>query len=526
MKKENLFTILFVLFCAMILVLTIHGLKGNPTSQELNSLYWEKTGPFESSNERGRFALTYSIVEDGSLQLSLPLAGFSTPDLAITQKGQYVSLFAPGTAFLIIPGYILGKYFGLSQLGAFAVITLFAFLNLILIRTIAIRLGAHPMAANLGALSFIFASPAFTYGVTLSQHHITTFIVLFGVYLLFRRKEWYSAPIFWFLFGLSFVVDNPNIFFVFPIAIYFMEKIVSVSKVGTEYISIRIRSLGFLAMIGMVVPIAFFLWFNSASQGNYFQISGSLQRVTSINNEGLPYDPISDQISDVRPSQGTPSKKNVFAFFDTRNLINGFYIHFLSPDRGIVNYAPVVLLGVFGYYFLYARSGASFGNLLLAIAGFNILLYSMWGDPYGGWAFGSRYLIPTCAVLCIGVAMSLTHFRKNIVFIVIFLFLFMSSSAINTLGALTTNAVPPKIEILALEKTSGKEEKYTYERNLEYLDEFGSKSFIFQTYLRGSITARQYLEIIFALIAIGTGILVLRLYSEGSNVEIADKIKT
>lgn len=513
LTKERLVTLFFLLFCIIILGFSIRGLAGNPSSEELNSLYWEKTGPFESSNERGRFALTYSIVEDKSLKLSLPLARFSTPDLAVSRTGEYVSLFAPGTAVIIIPGYVAGKYFGLSQLGSFVIIAIFAFLNLILVRVIAIRLGAHPIAADLGALSFIVATPAFTYGVTLSQHHISTFIVLAGIYLLLRRKEWFSAPIFWFLFGVSFVVDNPNIFFVFPIAVYFMEKIVEIGKMGSKYISIKLKPLSLIALTAIIFPVTFFLLYNQAAHGGYFQISGSLERVTSVNSEISSNDPAPTPSFEVQPSE-VKSKKNIFAFFDTRNLINGFYIHILSPDRGIVNYAPIIFLGIFGYYFLYARGNASFGNLLLIIAGFNILLYSMWGDPYGGWAFGSRYLIPAYAILSIGIALGLTFLRKKVIFLFIFLLLFIYSSAVNTLGALTTNTVPPRIEIEALEKTSGRTEKYNYERNIEYLGEFGSKSFIFQTYLKDHLAAGRYLEIIIVFINFGAVSLLLLLYFE------------
>ena len=42
-------------------------------------------------------------------------------------------------------------------------------------------------------------------------------------------------------------------------------------------------------------------------------------------------------------------------FFKTRNLLNGFYIHLLSPDRGIIYYAPVILLGLLGFLFLLAK---------------------------------------------------------------------------------------------------------------------------------------------------------------------------
>src|SRR3990167_9827779 len=107
-------TTLLILFCTVILALGIRGLSGNPTAEELNSFQWKDSGPLELSPERGRFALLYSIVEDNSLQFSLPIARFATPDLGLSPDGKYVSLFAPAVSFIAIPGYVIGKYFGAS----------------------------------------------------------------------------------------------------------------------------------------------------------------------------------------------------------------------------------------------------------------------------------------------------------------------------------------------------------------------------------------------------------------------------
>lgn len=501
--------VFFVFFCFAILSLTLRGLPGNPTPAQLNTARWESTGPFESSNERGRFALTYSFIENKTMYFSSDLASFATPDLAITKAGQYVSLFAPATAFLAMPGFAIGKYFNASQLGVFAVIALFAFFNIILVRAIAIRIGANSIAASIGALSFIFATPAFTYGVTLSQHHITTFIVLAGIYALMKWNNYWSLALIWFLTFFSLTVDNPNIFLMLPIALYALGKIVIFIKGENEY-KIKIKLLGFLSVLIIALPIGFFLWFNAVSNGSPFQISGTLKRITAVDEKSQTIQArIEEQLASERklPPQ---EKKSVFSFLNTRNLANGFYVHFISPDRGIINYAPVILAGVLGLYFLY-RKNPSYANLLSAIIGLDILIYSMWGDPYGGWAFGSRYIIPVYALLGAGVGIILTEWKKNIIFLAAFFIIFNYSAAVNTLGALTTNANPPQIEILALEKASGKAEKYTYERNQEYLEEKGSKSFVFQEYFKNKISAQSYYDFIYGLIAAIAAILLLAL---------------
>lgn len=522
--KNKITASFFLLFCAMILALTLRGLPGNPASEELDSSRWISTGPFESSGERGRFALTYSFIENKTMYFSEDIARFAAPDLAITKAGQYVSLFAPATAFLTMPGYLIGKYFGVSQLGVFAVIALFAFLNVILIRAIAIGLGANSIAASIGALAFIFGTPAFTYGVTLSQHHISAFIVLLGIYALLNWNNYWSLALIWFLTFFSVTVDNPNIFLMIPIALYALGKIIIFQNKENGF-KIKLKLLGFLSFIIMILPMGFFLWFNAVSNGSPFQISGTLERITAVDEKSETVQARVEEGLALNNAIELKKKKNAVSFFKTRNLTNGFYIHFLSPDRGMIKYAPVILFGIIGLYFFYKKNSA-YANLLAAIIGFNVLLYSMWGDPYGGWAFGSRYLIPTYALLAIPLGIVLTKWRKNIIFLVVFFLVFNYSAAVNTLGALTTNTNPPQIEILELERITGKAQSYDYGRNKEYLAENGSKSFVFQKYLKSKMPAQDYYNLIYGLIiAVVAALLFFLKFDNFRFAEIYNKLK-
>ncbi len=488
----------------------VKGIPGNPSSEELNSSkWWGENGPFETSNDHARFALLYSAVEDKSFQFSLPLAKFSTPDLAITSDGKYVSLFAPGVSFLAVPGYLLGKYFGYSQLGAFLTIVFFALLNIILLRAIAIKLGANPIAANIGAFVFIFATPAFTYATTIYQHHISTFIILFSFYLLFYRNNWRSLAAIWFMFAFSAAVDNPNLFLMLPIALFSLGRIILIQK-GKEGISINLKLVGILAISAAIIPTILFLYFNKMSNGSPFQFAGTLERVVSVEENQASSD--FEKISAAAREESKAQNKIPFDFFQPRNLMNGFYIHFFSPDRGTIRYAPVVLFGILGLMFLY-RKNYSAANIIIATIGFNILLYSMWGDPQGGWAFGSRYLIPSYALLSLGIALALTKLKKSHIFLAIFMAVFFYSAYINTLGAVTTNANPPRVEILELEKKTGIEEKYTEERNWDYLHEHGSKSYAYQTFLKNKISAEKYFYIILIIIILAFLSMMRELYS-------------
>ena len=518
MKKHSYFTIIFFIFCVIILALSLRGIPGNPNAEIINNPEWKDEGPIELSPDRGRFALTYSLVEDESFQLSLPLARFTTPDVGYV-NGKYVSLFNPGVSFLIIPGYITGKYFGVGQLGAFAIIAIFALLNIALIRAIAIKLGTPSLAASLGALAFAFATPAFAYSVSLYQHHISTFLLLLAIYAVIRWNNLWSVSLVWFLSALALVVDNPNVFFMLPIAIFALGKIIFINQEQDKF-KINFKMFSPFTFVAIIFPAVFFMWFNYESYGSAFQLPGTIKSVQEIDEQGNPT--ISKLLQNVgntskkeltnsqKEIQSVPIKKKKTAtgFFKTRNLLNGFYTHIISPDRGIARFTPVILFGIFGIFHLYKRN-SKVASLLVAVIGANLLLYSMWGDPWGGWAFGSRYLIPTYALLGIGISLALTKFRKNYFFITFFILAMGYSVWVNSLGAITTNRNPPQVEILALEKLSGREEKYTYMRNWEVLKNGKSKSFVFQTKAKDYVNAIQYHQIIYISIIFPMLIMIL-----------------
>jgi hypothetical protein len=499
--------ILLFLFCAAVLTLSLRGIVGNPTDTTINNTTWKENGPLELSPERGRYALLYSLVENHSFALSSALARFATPDVAYTGNG-YASLFAPSVSIIAIPGYMIGKHFGIAQVGSFAIIAFFALMNVFLLRGIATRLGAHRLAATIAGIAFIFASPAFTYAGTLYQHHISTFLILASVYLLVRYNTVLSLIIVWSLAAFSISVDYPNFFMMLPIGIFALGKTFLFERKENK-MTIRIPVLKFLALFSVILPLAFFLWSNNMSYGSPFKLAGSFDRAIVVKSDGKPI--LEEEIKKAHKplvEKNSDTQSPIVGFFWTRNMINGFYTLFLSLDRGMIMYTPVMLLGIIGIIIALCRK-QSYVALLLAIMGFNIILYSMWGDPYGGWAFGSRYLIPTYAILGIFLAIALTHFKKYNLFLLLFFAVFSYSVGVNTLGAVTSSRNPPQVEALGLEQKSGKEEKYTYERNLEVLNKNQSKSFIYQTYFQSHLSAWEYYLDLSVFIIMVTALLIV-----------------
>lgn len=516
-----------ILFCSAVLIFSLRGIYGTPNSHELNTLTWKDNGPLELSPERGRYALLYSVIEDKSFQFSESIGHFARPDVAMT-NGRYVSLFAPGVSYVIIPGYILGKIINLGQVGSFAVIALFGLINMFLIRAITIKLGANSWAASLAGLTYLFATPAYSYAVNLYQHQLSTFLILISIFSLLYMKPFWALIIVFLAFGSAIPIDNPNLVLLAPIGIVGLTKIINIDQTK-NFLRLRFYILRFLTGFFVFIPIALFLWSNYVSYGNPYQLAGTLPTAplnapTDTSNE-LTISKIQNELAAAKlqeeqfeeSTKEVKKEKSAVGFFKTRNLLNGFYTHFISQDRGILFFTPIMFLGFIGIWLAYKKK-VQYLSMFVGIIGLTILLYSMWGDPYGGWAFGSRYLIPAYAILSIFIGLLLTYWKKYWIFLFIFTSLFIYSVAVNTLGAITTSANPPKIEAVALSEKYGVVQKYSYDRNYQYLVDNKSKSFVYGQFLKDYLSAWQFYLLISTLISlVGVSLLISLRFSKEEN---------
>jgi hypothetical protein len=447
--KKIIAATLFVLYLVTILSLSIRGVVGNPDEQSLYTNYYRDGGPFELSPERGRFALTYALAEYASPEITAPLARFAAPDVGFAED-KFVSIFAPAVSFIVLPGYMIGKLLGSSQVGTFAVVSLFGLVNFSFIVLIAKKLNAGTFASLVGGMVFLFATPAFAYATTLYQHHITVALLLSSVYALIHLKGFWSLSWVAFAAALSISVDNPNVFLFIPLLLKALGSVVSFKQLKNQ-IKINVSLLKSVAFIFALIPIALFMYFNDQVYGSPFRLAGSIPSVSQLTDDGEPvfFTIAEGVVEELSADVISRERQDVVGFFNTRNSLNGLYILLLSPDRGVLVFTPVILMGLFGILLLY-KNNNQYLSLLLSIVLVNLFLYSMWGDPWGGWAFGSRYLIPAYAIMSIFVALALTDYSKNKLFLVGFSIIMVYSIAVNTLGAITTNTNPPKIEAIPL----------------------------------------------------------------------------
>ncbi len=142
--------------------------------------------------------------------------------------------------------------------------------------------------------------------------------------------------------------------------------------------------------------------------------------------------------------------------------------------------------------------------VIISVVLVNILLYSMFGDPWGGWSFGPRYLIPSIALLCTGIGYALARFLRNPLVIILFITALIYSSAVNVLGSTTTNLVPPKVEALNLAVTI----PYTYMYNVQLVQAEKAGVLLYNLFLRHIINVETYIYFYATTITV----LILSLY--------------
>lgn len=517
MSMKNLAIILFiVLFAGSLYTLTLKGVRGNPAPETIKATLEEAPKPFELSPERGRFAHVMALADNHEYALSQDLGEFVYPDVG-WYKGKFYSYFAPGISYMAVPFYLLGKHYNLSQVFTFGFVSLMSIFALVFIYLISRNiLRMSTWASLLAVVIFAFGSTAWSYAGTLYQHHLTVLFSLSAFYAVWKYKQspkfgWVWGVWVWLAYALALTIDYPNALLLLPVVIYFL--CVSIQTNGdNQRLHIRLRPAFIITAMCFVLVTGLHLYHNYHEFGSWKRLSGSLVGYTSIKNKGWENLPVSEIEKNIASQQTT--KDNVAGFFSEEKLPNSFGTLMFSKDRGLLFYGPIFLLGIFGILLLLRKLNLETGTLV-ALIGVNVFLYSSWGDPWGGWAFGTRYLIPSMSILAMFAAYWISRRRWGIVRKLLALLLFAYSSAVALLGALTTNAIPPRVEADYLHTG------YNYLLNLKYLNDNRSGSFIYNTYIHQFMSLREYfLWIYIAVLGIVIVLLfIVPLFSRNNVIE-------
>lgn len=479
--------VLIALTSIVIYACTIRGVSGNPPLSSFKNNLDQPTKPFELSPERGRYLLTMSLAENGSFALSKPLADAAFPDVGYID-GRFYIYFAPGISVLALPFYQIGKVFHASQVASFASITFFAILNGVLLFYIArkiLRLGAS--YSLFGAFLFAFGTTSWSYAITLYQHHVTLFFLLSGFIAAWKfrmesKLSWAYSAYVWASYGAALFLDYPNAVLLAPVMVYHFLSAWQVKQL-TTVTRVQLRLSYIITAVFCIALFALHGYYNTVNFGGPLRLSGGLIGYKTIREQGLQ-----SKQRGAEKIKELQSEKEVKNFFKEELTPKGVSILLASRDRGLLFYSPVLIIGILGLLMSLSVLTAE-TTLLIGIVAVNLFLYSSWGDPWGGWAYGPRYLIPTMAVLSLFTGTYLSGLRgrlRRIGIKIVTLMLFGYSSAVSLLGALTTNAVPPKIEADYLKM------HYNFLHNLIFYSHGQSGSYFYNVVLSKQVSLQQY----------------------------------
>lgn len=482
-----------VLFLAMVFLIYLFILRGLPGNLHPNGIGAEKidvtSPPFESSLERGRYAQIISLANKFSFNID-EYSDFVKPDTA-WYNGHYYPAFPPGVALLAVPAYLLGRVFGLSQIFSYLTITFFSIATGFVILQIAKKINLSNRAAIFSLFSYGFASVALAYSITLSAHPVSAFLISLSFFLCMLidkgRSNFFILSAIWFIYGLNFFIDYPNLFILLPILIF------SIIRTFTFYsdaksILLKIPFNIFYSSIPLILLLGLFMVFNLYHFNKPIAFTNTFN-LRVIEREGI-------SIAAENLSNDIFSKKPYSARFNPQSLYRGINVLLISHDRGLFIYSPIFLLSIAGLLILWRKKQAiGFIILLTFIA--NILVYGSFDDPWGGWGFGPRYLIPTLPLIAILVGVSFDNlFKKGFLIKMIISLLWLYSSAIALIGALTTNAVPPSVEAVSLNMPDN------FILNWNYLLSGKTSSFIYNSFLKNTVTPLSYFIFIFVAISV------------------------
>lgn len=453
-------------------------------------------GPFELTNSTSRYVLTQAMVDNHSFALTDSQARYASPDL-VKFKDTYLSIFTPGISLLGIPLYWLGKSWGVPQLLTYLLNPVVLLLDIGLVALVSRKLGSSPKLAIMSGLIFAFATNALVYANTYTQHVVTVALICASLLLAVSKLRWWQRVLLGVAYGAAVLVDIPNAFMLLPPVFVAMFKDVELTTIK-DRVKLQLPLTGVWLLIGVLPFLVLFGYYNYQLTGSYFTLGQFIGRYDYPDTN--PTVKTAETKAAELLQTATPSAKlpelgfGLDLPFESRSQLEGAHILLTSRQRSWWYYSPVVWLGVLGLTIAYLTSTTKkTAVMVISVIAIDILLYSSFGDPWGGWAFGPRYLIPAAALLTAGIGTVATYcLRRRWLGLGLALVLAMTvvfSVYTNVLGGVTTAAIPPKGEAEALQNDT----PWTTLYNQRLVTQNRISSLVFNEYLKDIVTGREFI---------------------------------
>ncbi len=321
-------------------------------------------GAIDGLDAQAMSGVTRSLLDHGGVDIS---SAYGVPGL----HGLSYSKYGPAQSLLASPLFLLGHTLsGLAPafyrpevptLVASFLPALLTALTAVLLVLTAIELGASTRGALMLGLVYGLATPAAVYAVQWFSEPAAACALLAAVYAVIRDR---AGPTVWrpLLAGLTLSIAAATRLD----ALLFAPVVLLYLRVPVH----RRRARALALVLPLVVTLGALGLYDLARFGSPLQTGYGLGTLN-------PFDSI-----DTHPDRSPDA------------ILSALYGLFLSPGKGLVEYAPVVLLAPFGLVLLWRRRRAETALLLAlilvdSVAHANILI--RW---VGGWSWGPRFLVP------------------------------------------------------------------------------------------------------------------------------------
>lgn len=478
---------------SVLMLLTIKGSVGNfhpnPSSPFQKEAVMGKP-PFETSMERGRYAQVVSLVESGNINVD-EFKDFLKPDLA-WYNGHFYSTFPPAMAILSTPFYWVGTLINLSQVVTYMSSGVFLLLTVWMILKTANILSFSKRTSYIIATVFALSTSAWAYSASFSAHTLSAFVAICMLYLYlkirFHSGEHQSLNnLYYFLMGLLFVsnilIDYPNVIVTFPIVLLTLVSEFKISHEHDGSKNIELPYTFFYTLLGLFLGFLIFLGTNFVLYGKPLYLTNTYTIKWLLREQDSSTLELSNDIF--------KDKNYLSDRFSFDKLVVGAKVLTVDTDRGVFQYFPFFVFGLIGL--VYTIKDKRYFYLLPFICFvLNIIVYGAYDDPWGGWAFGPRYLIVGSPLFLLLAGYALERLPNKLWVRIPAFFAAAFGVIVGMIGALTTSAVPPSIEI-----TDGSvHTNYLY--NFDYLLNNGTSAFVYSL-ISKFVTPEIYFLIIAAL---------------------------
>ena len=331
--------------------------------------FWPR---FESPNERARAYQALAVVTRGSLEIGVEVERFGGMEDVATAGGRLFPNKAPGTLPLVLPGALLAHRLAAGDpqgelrlalvLGRLLAASLpFSVCVLLLAR---LTVG-FPRGGPLAVAAYALGTPALAASLLLFSHALTACMLLAGFLLLFGspRPRWQARMLAGLLLAWAAVCEYPV---AVPAAVVALAALPRLGRNGTV-----------ASVAGAAVPVALLGAYNAACFGSPFALSTAHEAFGSF---------------------AALVRHGVFGIsWPTLGGLTGLLF---SPSRGLVVWAPLVALAVWGALVRPRWPETVSAKVALAAAPLALVVV-MSGYPnwHGGWFPGPRYLLPVLPLL-------------------------------------------------------------------------------------------------------------------------------